>query len=1100
MLGHGRPVLANHAVAIVMLLAVGATGMALPIRSSLADNAIATESLPIAWQDDAELTDVCFVGRNTGWAVGAQGIILRTTDAGKTWIQASDTSIADVRQQVNESLGKLPLSKKLSRMQQGPRTRLSHRNVVADASRQDVRIRFESVHFVDASHGWAAGGYNVPWMDGSRGLIMRTQDGGRTWRRVDRLTIPRVKKIHFTSRRTGWAFGDTNALHPDGIYFTNDGGLTWSSQSTTRMSPWIAGQQAGGSFALIDHTGRLGLVTGSTMKRPALFGCSREDRINCLKMQNPLDGFAVGQGGLVLKTTDGGNLWKRWSIDIGVSGSVRFVATNGQNLFMAPAAGGLVRVGLEDQAVERIELPTSVPVRKIHFVDSEIGFAVGDFGTILSTVDGGQSWRRQRGDHDRLALLFVGNHAQDFSLPLMAYNAGEESRLCGTLLMEQRQSAEEGQPSHAAITQAFERVGSVVNWRSHAATDAERTASLVSAIRTLKPLAIVCCHDLTSSDSYQDALSLQKMVKQSIDLAGDTTVAGDQRHPWRVRRLITSDLGGSVRLDSRRMMPSMGLTVADQLAFSRAVLGQSIRANKFSNWRVTSFLQNRPMKGNDFLSGLARRDAPVPVRKRRTALGNLNRMNAALARQKQGERLLNLTIETDQDLAQWRQALLSVLATTDENVAGVWLVDLAQQYLDLGRFDMADLSFEALSTYLSNHAFAPAANAWLTVKRSQDFYSGQSAAASPDKKDAALEPFLKLIQYDPSLVLEPAWQWMELNLLARSSGLRSVEPKLTHLARLGGGDRADGAFASFADQELAMLRAGGSVSDDAALRREMNFLDSSFAKERPKLDGQFDDRLWENVRSQGKLTTFKVPSAVQGQDNDEIMFAHDDQFFYGAIGCQKIPGRPYRVQQGIRKRDPDLSQQDRVEILIDPSLNGCGVIRLTLDYQGRVSESKFEGKNWDPDWYVAAAQDDDTWNIEFAIPMSALSQRAPDQPIHPADASSRGWGVKVCRLVEQSRSVWDGVEPSAKLTGLQGSLKPNLAGFQRLIFGNNPDLLTPDRDPHVRQAQYQLESNDGSNGESNGKLKDEPKDGSSGDHFPVPPQVPNLGGSGSAVR
>ena len=84
MLGHGRPVLANHAVAIVMLLAVGATGMALPIRSSLADNAIATESLPIAWQDDAELTDVCFVGRSTGWAVGAQGIILRTTDAGKT--------------------------------------------------------------------------------------------------------------------------------------------------------------------------------------------------------------------------------------------------------------------------------------------------------------------------------------------------------------------------------------------------------------------------------------------------------------------------------------------------------------------------------------------------------------------------------------------------------------------------------------------------------------------------------------------------------------------------------------------------------------------------------------------------------------------------------------------------------------------------------------------------------------------------------------------------------------------------------------------------------------------------------------------------------
>jgi len=74
------------------------------------------------------------------------------------------------------------------------------------------------------------------------------------------------------------------------------------------------------------------------------------------------------------------------------------------------------------------------------------------------------------------------------------------------------------------------------------------------------------------------------------------------------------------------------------------------------------------------------------------------------------------------------------------------------------------------------------------------------------------------------------------------------------------------------------------------------------------------------------------------------------------------------------------------------------------------------------------------------------------------------------------------------LTGLQASLKPNPAGFRRLIFGNNPDLLVPDRDPHVRQAQYQLESNEGISGAVEGG------------QFPAPPQVPNLGGSGSAVR
>ena len=510
---------------------------------------------------------------------------------------------------------------------------------------------------------------------------------------------------------------------------------------------------------------------------------------------------------------------------------------------------------------------------------------------------------------------------------------------------------------------------------------------------------------------------------------------------------------------------------------------------------MTHIAKNRPMKGNDFLSGLARQGALVRVRKRRTALGNLNRLSHALARNKQSERLLNLKVETDQDLVAWRQGLLNVMATTDENVAGLWIMDLAQQYLEAGRLNMVDLTLEALTTYLSDHAFAPAANAWLTIKRSQDFHSLGAASDANDGSDEqrrTLAPFMRLTQYDPSLVLEPAWQWMELNLLARSSGLRSVEPKLAQLARLRVGDHPDQAFASLAQQELAMLRSSSDSLADADLKKEVDFLDSSFAKERPKLDGLLDDGLWEDARAQGRVATFEISSAATGQGTDEIVFAHDDQFFYGAIHCRKLTGRTYRQQQGVRTRDPDLSQQDRVRLTIDPGLNFCGAIKLTLDYRGWVSESKLAGKNWNPDWFVAAAQDDDSWSVEFAIPMSELSRQAPDQPIHRADTASRGWGVKVCRIVEHSQAVWQGVEPSADLTGLQASLKPNPAGFRRLLFSSNPNLLTPVRDPLVRQAQYQLESNAKANGESDVDLKS--------DHFPVAPQVPNLGGSSGAVR
>ena len=47
----------------------------------------ARSEIPDGWRDDATLHDVCFVNTTTGWAVGNQGVILRTTDGGQNWVE-----------------------------------------------------------------------------------------------------------------------------------------------------------------------------------------------------------------------------------------------------------------------------------------------------------------------------------------------------------------------------------------------------------------------------------------------------------------------------------------------------------------------------------------------------------------------------------------------------------------------------------------------------------------------------------------------------------------------------------------------------------------------------------------------------------------------------------------------------------------------------------------------------------------------------------------------------------------------------------------------------------------------------------------------------
>ena len=101
------------------------------------DSDLPREQLPKSWKSDAELTDVFFLNTRLGWAVGAQGTIVRTSDGGKTWIQKS--------QRVSLSANNLSLDQKLRNMRQGVQTRSTGR--ANGQSVNSISCRFESVFF-----------------------------------------------------------------------------------------------------------------------------------------------------------------------------------------------------------------------------------------------------------------------------------------------------------------------------------------------------------------------------------------------------------------------------------------------------------------------------------------------------------------------------------------------------------------------------------------------------------------------------------------------------------------------------------------------------------------------------------------------------------------------------------------------------------------------------------------------------------------------------------------------------------------------------------------------------------------------------------------
>jgi len=107
------------------------------------------------------------------------------------------------------------------------------------------------------------------------------------------------------------------------------------------------------------------------------------------------------------------------------------------------------------------------------------------------------------------------------------------------------------------------------------------------------------------------------------------------------------------------------------------------------------------------------------------------------------------------------------------------------------------------------------------------------------------------------------------------------------------------------------------------------------------------------------------------------MLAHDAEFLYLAVECAQAPGTRYEASEGPRPRDPDLSEEDRVDLFLDLDRDFATYFRLTIDHRGFTGEGCWGDSTWDPTWFVAADASDGIWRAEAAIPLDQLTGRLP---------------------------------------------------------------------------------------------------------------------------
>jgi photosystem II stability/assembly factor-like uncharacterized protein len=175
-----------------------------------------------------------------------------------------------------------------------------------------VTASLHAVSFVDRNRGWAVGGETRPYTHVSSAVVLRTDDGGETWERVTHGPLPKLTAAQFFDNQHGVAAGIGSALAPGGAFETRDGGRSWRALPAGQTCAWSAGDfvrdPSGDVFGLVvGGRGAAGRLARNEVSPAASAGDSRG--YHGVRWIDATRAWLVGDGGLVRATRDGGRTW-----------------------------------------------------------------------------------------------------------------------------------------------------------------------------------------------------------------------------------------------------------------------------------------------------------------------------------------------------------------------------------------------------------------------------------------------------------------------------------------------------------------------------------------------------------------------------------------------------------------------------------------------------------------------------------------------------------------------------------------------------------------------------------------------------------------------
>ena len=217
------------------------------------------------------LRDVAFSQDSTGFAVGNNGIILRSQDAGQTWHVYNET----------------------------------YNTPDAPALQSKIEGEAYAVSFAD----------NNTAISGGNAHMVRTTDAGQHWRSVPPdFNSQAIQDIAFSDANNGWAIG-TGGM----VFRTQDQGASWHAVTIASPDTMLMGLDFIDNYGCMAGSWQVWCTTDggeswvkSHIDLPAGAKENNGHDITRLKLANTQQGWFTTNKGHIYQTRDGGKTWQLW--------------------------------------------------------------------------------------------------------------------------------------------------------------------------------------------------------------------------------------------------------------------------------------------------------------------------------------------------------------------------------------------------------------------------------------------------------------------------------------------------------------------------------------------------------------------------------------------------------------------------------------------------------------------------------------------------------------------------------------------------------------------------------------------------------------------